>query len=191
MTTDERTIQQSLTQVRQDLSHRTGRGLNAIVAGISLWAAFTVLGVFITDSYTLALVYVFGAGLLFPLSLLISKPLGLDPFAAGNPLGTLAGLLGAMQILFIPLMIGAVLTVPDMVPWFSAVLVGAHFLPFSWVYESRAYIVAAVSIPLAAGLIAWLVPKLVVTLVPATVTALLALTAILLKRESASTGQAE
>jgi hypothetical protein len=103
----------------------------------------------------------------------------------------LAGLLGAMQILFIPLMIGAVLTVPDMVPWFLAVLVGAHFLPFSWVYESRAYIVAAVSIPLAAGLIAWLVPTLVATLVPATVTALLALTAILLKRENASTGQAE
>jgi len=191
MTTEEPTIQQSLTQLRQDLSHRTGRGLNSIVAAIFLWAAFTVLGVFITDSYTLTLIYVFGAGLLFPLSLLVSKPLGLDPFAAGNPLGTLAGLLGAMQILFIPLMIGAVLTVPDMVPWFLAVLVGAHFLPFSWVYESRAYILAAAAIPLTAGLIAWLVPNLVTTLVPATVTALLAVTAILLRRENASTDHAE
>jgi hypothetical protein len=63
--------------------------------------------------------------------------------------------------------------------------------PFSWVYESRAYIAAAVSIPLAAGLIAWLFPKLVATLVPATVTGLLALTAILLRRENASTGPAE
>src|SRR5690625_3800037 len=184
MTTDEPTIHQRLTQLRQDLSHRTGRGLNAIVAGIFLWAAFTVLGVFITDSYTLALIYVFGAGLLFPLSLLVSKPLGLDPFAADNPLGTLAGLLGAMKILFIQLMIGAILSVPDMVPWFLAVLVGSHFLPFSWVYESRAYIVAAVSIPLTAGLIAWLVPNLVATLVPATVTLVLALSAVLLRRES-------
>src|SRR5699024_9133418 len=107
MTTDEPTIHQSLTQLRQDLSHRTVSGLHAIVAGIFIWAVFTVLGVFITDSSTLALIYVFGAGLLFPLSLLVSKPLGPDPFAAGNPSGTLAGLLGAMQILFIPLTIGA------------------------------------------------------------------------------------
>lgn len=70
MTTDEPIIQESLTQLRHDLSYRTGRGLNAIIAGIFLWEAFAVLGVLITDSYMLGLVYVFGAGLLGAVQLL-------------------------------------------------------------------------------------------------------------------------
>ena len=185
------TSAEGLTHLRQDLSRRTGRGLNAIVAGILLWATFTILGVFISDSFVLALAYVFGAGTLFPLSLLVAKLLRLDPFASGNPLGTLAGLLGAVQVLFIPLMIGAVLTVPTMVPWFLAVLVGAHFLPFSWVYTSRAYLIAAISMPLTAGLCAWLFPVAVPIVVPSIVTAVLILVAVLLSKENAKTRNAQ
>ncbi|GAA4114012.1 hypothetical protein FB556_0788 [Enteractinococcus coprophilus] len=191
MTSTVSTSIDDLTHLRQDLSHRTGRGLNAIVAGIVLWSTFTVLGVVLSDSFVLALAYVFGAGALFPLSLLVAKFLKLDPFASGNPLGTLAGLLGAVQVLFIPLMIGAVLAVPTMVPWFLAVLVGAHFLPFSWVYSSRAYLIAAISMPVAAGSYAWLLPASVPIVVPAAVTAILILVAVLLSRENAKTRNAQ
>ncbi|OAV62356.1 DUF7010 family protein [Enteractinococcus helveticum] len=187
MTTALATSAEGLSHLRRDISQRTGRGLNAIVAGILLWTTFTILGTLITDTDILALVYVFGAGVLFPLSLLVAKPLRLDPFAKGNPLGVLAGLLGAAQILFVPLMIGATLAVPAMVPWFLAVLVGAHFLPFSWVYDSRAYIFAAVSIPIVVGLIAWLLPSTVALTVPASVAVLLILTAVLLRGENTQT----
>ena len=184
MTSTLSTHSEALTHLRQDLSRRTVRGINAIVAGIFLWTTFTVLGVVVSDSYVLALVYVFGAGTLFPLSLLVAKFMRLDPYAAGNPLGVLAGLIGAVQVLFIPLMIGATLTVPTMVPWFLAVLVGAHLLPFNWVYASRTYVFAAVAISLSAGLIAWLFPTAVAIAVPATVTVILIITAVLLNKEN-------
>lgn len=185
MTSAVATSSVSLSELRDDLCQKTGRGLNAIVAGIFLWATFTVFGLFVDDAKVLALVYVFGAGVLFPLSLLVARLMRLDPFAQGNPMGVLAGLLGTVQVLFIPLMIGATIVVPDMVPWFLAVLVGAHFLPFSWVYASRTYIVVAIFMSLSAGAIAWLLPGVVAIAVPATVTILLIIAALLLRKENA------
>lgn len=177
----------SLGSLRRDLAAKTGRGMNAVVAAVLLWSVFAILGVFVTDGKALALAYVFGSGMLFPVSLAVAKVMGLDPYAKGNDLGVLAGLLGGVQILFIPLMLGATFLSPGAVPWFLAVLVGAHLLPFTWVYKSRAYLFASVSIPVAAALVAWLLPGLVPVAAPGAVIALLLVTAYLLARENAST----
>jgi hypothetical protein len=72
--------------IKLDLARRTWRGLNNILAGILLWGGFAVLGMILPDSSLKALVYLFGAGLLFPLGLLIGKLLKIDMFAQGNPL---------------------------------------------------------------------------------------------------------
>jgi len=185
--------QATLAELRADVSARTGRGINAIVAGIGLWTVFAILGVLVHSEFVLALCYVFGSGLLFPLSLVVAKLMHLDTYAKGNPLGTLAGLTGAVQILFIPLMLGAVFLVPTAVPWFLAVLVGAHFLPFAWLFASRAYVVAAIAIPVAAGLIGLLGPVLlpaaaaiVPIAAPLSVVVILAVVAILLSKENAA-----
>lgn len=176
----------TLDELRADVSARTGRGINAIIAGIGLWTVFAILGLVIRNEFVLALCYVFGSGLLFPLSLLVAKAMRLDTYAKGNGLGTLAGIIGSVQILFIPLMVGAILLLPAAVPWFLAVLVGAHFLPFSWLFASRAYVFAAVSIPVAAGLIGLLLPAIVPVAVPLTVVVLLAVTAVGLARANAA-----
>jgi hypothetical protein len=55
-------------------------------------------------------------------------------------------------------MLGAYFATPQMAPWYLAVLVGAHFLPFSWLFEGRAYLFAAVATSLSAGLTGWLLP---------------------------------
>lgn len=173
-----------LDTLQTDLSVRTGRGINAMIAGVILWTLFGIAGAVVADEFILALVYVFGAGLLFPLSLLVAKALRLDTYAKGNPLGPLAGILGGLQILFIPLMLGAVFLTPRSVPWFLAVLVGAHLLPYAWLYRSRAYLVASIGIPVASGLVGWLLPDLVRFAAPAAVVVLLAVTAFLLHREN-------
>lgn len=176
----------TLPELRADLTRRTGRGINAIVAGIGLWSVFTALGAVVPNEFVLALCYVFGAGLLFPLSLLVARAMKLDTFAKGNPLAPLAGLTGTLQLLFTPLMIGATFLVPAAVPWFLAVLVGAHFLPFSWLFASKAYVFAAVAMPVLAGLAGWLLPTLVPIVAPAAVVAVLVVTAIMLARENAA-----
>jgi len=86
-----------LDTLQTDLSVRTGRGINAMIAGVILWTLFGIAGAVVADEFILALVYVFGAGLLFPLSLLVAKALRLDTYAKGNPLGPLAGILGGCR----------------------------------------------------------------------------------------------
>jgi len=81
-------------------------------------------------------------------------------------------------------MLGAVFLTPRSVPWFLAVLVGAHLLPYAWLYRSRAYLVASIGIPVASGLVGWLLPDLVRFAAPAAVVVLLAVTAFLLHREN-------
>ncbi len=135
-----------LQTLREDLAARSGRGVPTIAAGAGLWTTFGVTGLVLSDVGVLAVFCLAGAGLLWPFSLLIARAQRLDPFARGNPLGQLAGLLGAVQILFIPVMIGVYRLDPGSVPWTLAVLVGAHLLPFAWVYSSRAYLCCSLAV---------------------------------------------
>jgi hypothetical protein len=171
---------------RHDLARRTRCGIAYILAGVLLWTVFGALGLTLPDSPRNGLIYLFGAGLLWPLGLAIGAALRLDLFARDNPLTSLAGLLGSVQILFIPLMIGAYVTTPQAVPWYLAVLVGAHFLPFAWLYDSRAYVFCAVATVAAAGLSAWMLPAATYIVTPFAVAAVLAVTVVLLVRQSAA-----
>lgn len=176
----------TLAELRADISARAGRGINAIITGIGLWTVFAILGMLIPNEFVLGLCYLFGSGLLFPLSLVVAKAMKLDTYAKGNGLGPLAGIIGAVQILYIPLMVGAIILLPATVPWFLAVLVGAHFLPYAWLFSSRAYVFASVSIPIISGLIGLLFPAAVPIASPAAVVVLLAITAGMLARENAA-----
>jgi hypothetical protein len=106
--------------------------------------------------------------------------------ARGNTLTSLAGLLGGVQNLFIALMIGAYVTTPQAVPGYLAVLDGAHFLPFAWLYDSGAYVFCAVATVAAAGLSAWMLPAATYVVTPFAVAVVLAVTAALLARQSAA-----
>lgn len=150
----------------------TQRGINNILGGVILWTAFGVLSLLLPERLPLtnqpheAIVYLLGAGLLFPLGLLIGQWMGIDTFAKGHPMSLLSGLIGGLQILFIPVMLGAYFKSPENVPWYLASLVGAHFLPFYWVYDSVAYLIGAfglVAVAVVAGLFA---PALTFVIVP-------------------------
>ena len=173
----------TIEESKRDLARRTRRGISNILAGVLLWTLFAVLGILLPPSPEKALIYLFGAGLLLPMGLGLGALLRFDMFAKGNPLTQLAGLLGGLQILFIPLMIGAYYASPQMVPWYLAVLVGAHFLPFSWLYESRGYWFAAVATSVGGGLSGWLFPEQAFVMTPLLVAGVLAITAVLLLQE--------
>jgi hypothetical protein len=173
----------NLQTMKLDLARSTWRGLPNILAAVGLWSSFGALGIILPDMPQRALIYLFGAGLLVPLGLLAAALLRIDLFAKGNPLAVLGGYLGGLQILFIPLMVGAYLATPQFVPWYLGVLVGAHFLPFAWLYDSRAYLFGSIVTTLAAALTGWLLPALTYVATPFAVVAALLLTALLLWRE--------
>ncbi len=172
-----------LQTMKRDLARRSWRGLPNILAAVGLWTVFGALGMILPDTPQRALIYLFGAGLLLPFGLLIAALLRVDLFARGNPLALLGGYLGGLQILFIPLMVGAYLATPQFVPWYLGVLVGAHFLPFAWLYDSRAYLLGSIVTAIAAALTGWLLPALTYVATPFAVVAALLLTSLLLWRE--------
>ena len=183
MTISDDHVTTSLSSLRQDLRVRTARGSSALLGGALLWTAFGLLGLVLPDQSERALVYLFGAGLLFPLSLAMARLRGLDPFATGNPLGMLAGLLGAVQILYIPVLLGTYFLAPEAVPWFLGVLVGAHLLPFAWLFGSAGYLLAAVGTTIAAGLTGWLTSAQSHVTTPFAVASVLAAATAVLLRE--------
>ena len=60
---------------KHDLAQRTRCGLAYILAGVLLWMVFGVLGLALPDSPRNGLIYLFGAGLLWPLGLAIGAVL--------------------------------------------------------------------------------------------------------------------
>lgn len=176
-----------MAALKLDLAVRTRRGLPMIIAACFLWTLFALAGISIPAGKWQALVYLFGAGMLVPLGLAASALFKIDLFVNDNPLSGLLGYAGGAQILFAPILIATYFAAPSNIPWFLAVLVGAHFLPFAWIFESRSYIFAAVGMSLCAGLSAWLWPNATFVVTPSLMVLVLILTVFGLWREHSNT----
>src|SRR5699024_2205532 len=76
---------------------------------------------------------------------LISKVLKINFLANNNPLSVIGGLIGGIQVFFAPLIILVALNQPDWIPFVVGILTGAHFLPYTSIYDSRAYLFQTVA----------------------------------------------
>lgn len=121
-----------------DLSKSAHKGSPMFIAGTLFWLIAGLSETFLSRDVTIW-VYLFGIGSIFPLGILISKLLKVNFLATHNPLSTISGLIGGIQIFFAPLVIMVFLNQPDWLPFTVAVLTGAHFLPFVAIYESKTY----------------------------------------------------
>jgi hypothetical protein len=129
----------SLKELKQDLSISAQKGSPMFIAGILFWLTAGLSGTFLSKSITVW-IYIFGIGIIFPLGILISKLMKVNFLATHNPLSTIAGLVGGIQIFFAPLVLMVYFNQPDWLPFTVAVLTGAHFLPFVAIYDSKTYL---------------------------------------------------
>ena len=98
------------------------------------------------------------AGLLFPGTMSRLKPalinpllgvimFGIDFEGKGNPL-TKAGIIFSVnQILYILIALWVFAAVPEKMLMVYAMIFGAHLMPFSWLYQSKSYLVLSIVIP--------------------------------------------
>lgn len=85
-----------------------------------------------------------------PISWLIGKKIGVNIFSKDNELGNLGILFTMNQILYLLIVMWVFKAVPDKMIMVYAMVFGAHLLPYSWLYKSKAYKVFAITIPLLA-----------------------------------------
>ena len=99
---------------------------------------------------TVQLIWVLGLCVIFPAGVLLGRVLGIHVISRGNPLGTLGGLIAATQVFYLPVFIAVYQFRPSLLPLTIGLLGGAHFLPYTWLYNSRGYLFVALATGLSA-----------------------------------------
>jgi hypothetical protein len=143
----------NLLELRLDCAKKQKMGLHFILASVFIWCV--VLGLHLTDLPILTknLFTFCSTAPLVPLAFILSKLLKIDFQNKENPLTNLGILFSANQMLYLLIAMWVYPTVPDKMLMVIAMIFGAHLMPYSWLYKSKAYMAFSVAIPVAALLV--------------------------------------
>ncbi len=142
-------------------------GVSLPAAGALYWTALGIAGFFLSE-YSWCLFALFTSGLIFPLGILLSKPLGANLFVE-SPLANI------WLPAFTPVFLSFGITIPafyvdtSLVPLTLAVGMSLHWPVFGWLYDRPVFSVHAVARVVAVTLIWLLLPGARFTLLPLTV----------------------
>ena len=80
-------------------------------------------------------------------SLACGKKIEVEIFSKQNTLGSLGLLFTMNQMLYLLIVMWVYAAVPEKMIMVYAMVFGAHLLPYSWLYRSKAYMIFAIVIP--------------------------------------------
>ncbi len=161
------------------------------LATAAFWAAMAGVAMFAgLDPARLALFLVIGGALVYPLGWGLNRMLGGDLTARGSQFRGLIGAITVAQMLGWPLIVALLAWRVELVAFALAALLGAHFLPYGWLYRAPAYVALGIAAAIvAAALQAWAPMRANVT-VPASMALLHAVAVIAVWRQNRVEGAA-
>lgn len=138
-------------ELRSDLALRNKKGMSFILASVFIWTGILIVWLLPTGGVGVRNMYTFCLSVpLMPLSYLFSKLIKAEFSAKDNPLNKLGILFSMNQMLYILIVMWAFSDAPDKMVMVLAMVFGAHLLPFSWLYKSKAYLVMSIVVTLGA-----------------------------------------
>ena len=151
-----------LQELIKDCSQRQKKGLHFILASVAIWAILLIVHLTNLNIEMKNLLTFCCSAILFPLAWMMSKLLKIDFEGKGNPL-TKAGIIFSVnQMLYILIAMWVYAAVPEKMLMVYSMIFGAHLMPFSWLYQSRSYLVFSIVIPIATFLVGLFYPPLAV-----------------------------
>ncbi|MGD6967336.1 DUF7010 family protein [Rossellomorea vietnamensis] len=138
-------MNKTLEQLQFEVIKESKKGYPILLAGAIVFFLFALLSFFLPME-AVQLIWIFGLGAIFPLGLLLSKLVGANFFASKNALAALGGIVAFPQAFFIPVFILVHSHIPQYLPFTIGVLAGSHFLPYMWIYKSKAYLVVTLGV---------------------------------------------
>lgn len=128
---------------RNALSIQAKNGIGFLYAAIIIWSIIT--GIFLSsiDLLTKNIFMLMSTGLMFPLSVGISTAIKADWKLEGHPLGKLGLMLNIAQIIYFPILFLMMVQYPEAAVTVFAIITGAHFFPYGWLYRTTPYAVMA------------------------------------------------
>lgn len=136
-----------IEQLRDGQIKSQKRGIHFILASIVLWCGITVVGMSDFPVLTKNMITFCLSAPLMPLALLFSKMLGITFNDKKNPLNFLGILFALAQMPYLLIVMWAYSKMPNQMVMLYAMITGAHFLPYGWLYKSKVYYIYAVIIP--------------------------------------------
>lgn len=154
-----------LDDLHKDCAIRQKKGLHFILASVVIWGLIVAAHITNLPIETKNLITFCCSAILFPLAWSISKALGVDFEGKGNPL-TKAGILFSVnQMLYILIAMWVFAAVPEKMLMVYAMIFGAHLMPFSWLYQSKSYLVFSIVIPILSLIIGIYYPPVILAII--------------------------
>lgn len=172
----------TLVELHSDIITEAKKGYPILLSGAIVFFIFTFLPLFLPMK-TIYLIWIFGLGAIFPFGILLSKLLGVNILSTDNSLGVLGGIVAAPQAFFIPVFILVYMHIPEYLPYTIGLLGGSHFLPYMWIYKSKAYLFVTLSVCLSSFVIGGWFVNHAFTLVPLAISLSYVIGVLLILRE--------
>lgn len=169
----------------------TRRGVGMTLAAALFWLAMAVVAAFAgLDPARLGLFFVIGGALVYPGGFLINRALGGDLTARGSEFRGMVGAITVGQVLGWPLMVALLAMEVRLVAFALAAMLGAHFLPYGWLYRAPAYYALGVGGAAAGATLQVLAPAQANMAIPAAMALLYALAGLATWRRNGREGAA-
>lgn len=140
---------------RNELIVSTKKGIGFPFAGLVIIIFAAIAVNLLPERQALISIFI-ATGSVFPLAMFVSKLFKVNPFIKLPPLFNLGAILAGVQIFYWPLFILVFNIAPAWVPFSMAILFGSHFIPYGWLYKSKAYYFIGVAMPSVGCLLALL-----------------------------------
>lgn len=139
---------QVLNNLKVEYAVKQKKGLPFIMASAVLWTIMLIA--FLTDLDIAAknMIAMCCSALLMPVGMFFGKIIKVNIFSKENPLNSLSIVAALNQLLYLPIVLWAMCAVPDKMIMVYAIVVGAHFLTYYWIYFSPTYFYASIIIPI-------------------------------------------
>jgi hypothetical protein len=146
--------QQELDKLRLELSVKAKNGLDFIVAAIIVWSIISFIWTLSYSNYDKSVMTFIVGGPMLPLAFLLSKVFKTIWKVEGNPLEPLGLWLNFAQLFYFPMLVFVLIMKPEYFVLCYVIITGAHFFPYAWYYNTKAFAVMAGVISIGAMAIA-------------------------------------
>lgn len=143
------------------------------LAAALFWLAMAGVAAFAgLDAAVLGMFFVVGAALVYPGGYALNRVLGGDLGARGSAFRGMVGAITLGQFLGAPLIVALLLRDTALVAFALATTLGAHFLPYGWLYRAPAYYALGLASAPVAALLQAAVPLQAKVAIPLAMSAL-------------------
>mgnify|MGYP006447445189 CR=1 FL=1 len=133
----------SLKDLKTDLSLRAKNGIDFIISAALIWFAIAYIWTLPFSAYDKSILTFIVGSLMLPFAFLLSKFLDTEWKMDDNPLQPLGLWLNFAQLFYFPFLVFILIKNPTYFVMVYVIITGAHFFPYAWFYNEKAFAIMA------------------------------------------------